>query len=239
MPDEIRRLSDDLARDPSSLVFMPLADALRRAGQLDVALRVALRGLDRHPVPAGRPRRSRAHPRGSRRSRAGRRRVGDGAAARPVARPGESRDSASWTSAAAISRAPSVACRRSRRGTDARGCRGAGARAQRARRALANGRDRVPNGSRRPSRSRAPMASTDSHGRAVVAVQRRRHRQSRRRHHVVDSPVPSFRHRIRRARSSSSIPRSMGRISTRCSSTATGSCSPERTPTAAATMSRR
>ena len=49
MSDEIRRLSDDLARDPSSLVFMPLADALRRAGQLDVALRVALRGLDRHP----------------------------------------------------------------------------------------------------------------------------------------------------------------------------------------------
>src|SRR6476660_8789073 len=52
MPDEIRRLSDDLARDPSSLVFMPLADALRRAGQLDVALRVALRGLDRHPYLA-------------------------------------------------------------------------------------------------------------------------------------------------------------------------------------------
>ena len=52
MADEIRRLSDDLARDPSSLVFMPLADALRRAGQLDVALRVALRGLDRHPYVA-------------------------------------------------------------------------------------------------------------------------------------------------------------------------------------------
>ena len=52
MPDEIRRLSDDLARDPSSLVFMPLADALRRAGQLDVAMRVALRGLDRHPYVA-------------------------------------------------------------------------------------------------------------------------------------------------------------------------------------------
>jgi predicted regulator of Ras-like GTPase activity (Roadblock/LC7/MglB family) len=52
MADEIRRLSDDLARDPSSLVFMPLADALRRAGQLDVALRVALRGLDRHPYLA-------------------------------------------------------------------------------------------------------------------------------------------------------------------------------------------
>jgi len=52
MADEIRRLSDDLARDPSSLVFMPLADALRRAGQLDVAMRVALRGLDRHPYVA-------------------------------------------------------------------------------------------------------------------------------------------------------------------------------------------
>lgn len=52
MADEIRRLSDDLARDPSSLVFMRLADALRRAGQLDVALRVALRGLDRHPYVA-------------------------------------------------------------------------------------------------------------------------------------------------------------------------------------------
>ena len=52
MADEIRRLSDDLARDPSSLVFMPLADALRRAGQLDVAMRVALRGLDRHPYIA-------------------------------------------------------------------------------------------------------------------------------------------------------------------------------------------
>src|SRR5262245_9537490 len=52
MADEIRRLSNELARDPSSLVFMPLADALRRAGQLDLALRVALRGLDRHPYLA-------------------------------------------------------------------------------------------------------------------------------------------------------------------------------------------
>ncbi|HEX6051769.1 MAG TPA: tetratricopeptide repeat protein, partial [Gemmatimonadaceae bacterium] len=52
MADEIRRLSDELARDPSSLAFLPLADALRRAGQLDVAMRVALRGLDRHPYVA-------------------------------------------------------------------------------------------------------------------------------------------------------------------------------------------
>jgi len=52
MADDIRRLSDELARDPSSLVFMPLAEALRRTGQLDIALRVALRGLDRHPYLA-------------------------------------------------------------------------------------------------------------------------------------------------------------------------------------------
>jgi predicted regulator of Ras-like GTPase activity (Roadblock/LC7/MglB family) len=52
MADEIRRLSDDLARDPSSLVFLPLADALRRTGQLEIAMRVALRGLDRHPYLA-------------------------------------------------------------------------------------------------------------------------------------------------------------------------------------------
>jgi hypothetical protein len=51
MADEIRRLSDDLARDPSSLLLL-LADALRRAGQLDLALRGALRGLDRHPYVA-------------------------------------------------------------------------------------------------------------------------------------------------------------------------------------------
>ena len=32
MSDEIRRLSDELARDPSSLVFVPLGEALRRQG---------------------------------------------------------------------------------------------------------------------------------------------------------------------------------------------------------------
>ncbi len=52
MSDEIRRLSDMLASDPASLVFMPLADALRRGGQPDVALRVVLRGLERHPYNA-------------------------------------------------------------------------------------------------------------------------------------------------------------------------------------------
>ena len=48
MSDEIRRLSDELARDPSSLVFLQLGEALRKTGQLDLAMKVALRGLERH-----------------------------------------------------------------------------------------------------------------------------------------------------------------------------------------------
>ena len=52
MSDEIRRLSDELAHDPSSLAFLPLAEALRRQGQLDHALRIALRGVERHPTNA-------------------------------------------------------------------------------------------------------------------------------------------------------------------------------------------
>lgn len=48
-PEEIRRWSDELARDPSSLAFLSLGEALRKQGQLDVALKVALRGLERHP----------------------------------------------------------------------------------------------------------------------------------------------------------------------------------------------
>lgn len=49
MADEVRLWSDELARDPSSLVFLPLAETLRRQGQLDLARRVAIRGLERHP----------------------------------------------------------------------------------------------------------------------------------------------------------------------------------------------
>lgn len=49
MSDDIRGWSDALARDPSSTVFLQLGDALRRQGQRDLALRVALRGLERHP----------------------------------------------------------------------------------------------------------------------------------------------------------------------------------------------
>lgn len=47
--DDIRRLSDELARDPSSLAFLALGEALRRQGQRDMARKVAHRGLQRHP----------------------------------------------------------------------------------------------------------------------------------------------------------------------------------------------
>jgi len=49
MTDDIRLWSDELARDPSSLVFLPLAETLRRRGQLGMARKVALRGVERHP----------------------------------------------------------------------------------------------------------------------------------------------------------------------------------------------
>jgi tetratricopeptide (TPR) repeat protein len=47
--DDVRLWTDELARDPSSLVFLPLAETLRRQGQLDLARKVAVRGLERHP----------------------------------------------------------------------------------------------------------------------------------------------------------------------------------------------
>jgi tetratricopeptide (TPR) repeat protein len=50
--DDIRRWSDELARSPASMVFLPLGEGLRTRGQIDVALRVALRGLERHPYDA-------------------------------------------------------------------------------------------------------------------------------------------------------------------------------------------
>ena len=49
MADDIRALSAQLAEDPQSLVFLRLGEALRRKGQLDAALRVAMNGLERHP----------------------------------------------------------------------------------------------------------------------------------------------------------------------------------------------
>lgn len=47
--DDIRVLSDQLAADPSSLAFLSLGETLRSRGQLDVAWKVALRGVERHP----------------------------------------------------------------------------------------------------------------------------------------------------------------------------------------------
>ena len=49
MADDIRALSAQLAQDPQSLVFLRLGEALRRKGQLEGALRVAMNGLERHP----------------------------------------------------------------------------------------------------------------------------------------------------------------------------------------------
>jgi tetratricopeptide (TPR) repeat protein len=49
MSEDVRGMSDELARDPASRVFVPLAEALRRQGQHDVALKIALKGLERHP----------------------------------------------------------------------------------------------------------------------------------------------------------------------------------------------
>lgn len=47
--DDIRLLTAQLAADPASLVFMPLAEALRRRGQLEAARKVAVAGLHRYP----------------------------------------------------------------------------------------------------------------------------------------------------------------------------------------------
>lgn len=49
MSEDIRALSAQYAADPSSLVFLRLAEALRQRRQLDAALKVALQGLSRYP----------------------------------------------------------------------------------------------------------------------------------------------------------------------------------------------
>jgi len=50
--DDVRSLSDQLARDPASLVFLELAETLRARGQLDAATKVVMAGLSRHPQSA-------------------------------------------------------------------------------------------------------------------------------------------------------------------------------------------
>jgi predicted regulator of Ras-like GTPase activity (Roadblock/LC7/MglB family) len=49
VPDDIRSLSAALARDPSSLQYVDLAEALRRRGKLAEALQVIQHGITRHP----------------------------------------------------------------------------------------------------------------------------------------------------------------------------------------------
>ncbi len=49
MPDDIRTMTAELAADPTSLVFLELAEALRRRGQLDSAHKVTRNGLARYP----------------------------------------------------------------------------------------------------------------------------------------------------------------------------------------------
>jgi len=47
--NDIRRLTAELARDPASLAFLQLGEALRLQGQFDAAARVTRTGLERHP----------------------------------------------------------------------------------------------------------------------------------------------------------------------------------------------
>jgi tetratricopeptide (TPR) repeat protein len=49
-PADVQRWSDEVARDPRSLAFLPLARAYRRRGLRDAAIQLCLRGLEHHPA---------------------------------------------------------------------------------------------------------------------------------------------------------------------------------------------
>jgi tetratricopeptide (TPR) repeat protein len=49
-PADLQRWSEDVARDPASLSFLPLARAYRKQGRRDIALKLCLRGLEQHPT---------------------------------------------------------------------------------------------------------------------------------------------------------------------------------------------
>lgn len=49
MSSEISQLTEMMARDPDSLAFLELGEALRRAGERERAVKVILHGLNRHP----------------------------------------------------------------------------------------------------------------------------------------------------------------------------------------------
>ncbi len=48
MADDVKAMSAELARDPSSLIFLKLGETLRHRGQLEAAARIALTGVVRH-----------------------------------------------------------------------------------------------------------------------------------------------------------------------------------------------
>jgi hypothetical protein len=48
-PAHVKQWTDELAADPASTAFLPLARAYRDSGKRDAALRLVLRGLERHP----------------------------------------------------------------------------------------------------------------------------------------------------------------------------------------------
>lgn len=53
MADDIKAMTAELARDPASVVFLKLGEALRARGQTEPAARIAASGVVRHPELAG------------------------------------------------------------------------------------------------------------------------------------------------------------------------------------------
>lgn len=48
-PMQVKQWTDELAANPASLAFLPLAQAYRESGKREAALRLVVRGLERHP----------------------------------------------------------------------------------------------------------------------------------------------------------------------------------------------
>jgi len=48
-PMQVRQWSEEVAADPASLSFLPLAAAYREQGRRDAALKLCIRGLEKHP----------------------------------------------------------------------------------------------------------------------------------------------------------------------------------------------
>lgn len=48
-PQQVRQWSEEVAADPASLSFLPLARAYREQGRRDAALKLCIRGLEKHP----------------------------------------------------------------------------------------------------------------------------------------------------------------------------------------------